>query len=648
MNTPFQVTMNTPMYALTRTWGQQHIDIVKDINDTFFKYGEDGVYDKDFNKLITRLSQNSKQGKSILNWKRDPAIILALCDRFSAYFNTKNIDQLISCFTKETYPMNCIESIMNTGYKFTDSQVAVLNTLGYPMYSLTKILAYNDFLSLLSTSEFANTLNNGLEHVLSTQDIECKVKMIRDICDKYKIKLQSDFVGAWIKSLRFLSKHDLYSSLDTLINIHHIAKKFNIEYVNETIIDIIDNNSIFFEEKNKVNYSFKNLKNTYCAEFDYAKFKVLSNFYNTFTINRSIIIDRLSLPIITALLHPLITNYNPINDIFYILTLVPLYHNNKLVTHLLNHNYLKYDQFLMYLLSIGLIDDNDIINECITKYNISINEQYIENFYTFAQYDILNLLCEHKIMPILQNILLCTSHDQLTGFYDNSIFIDDDIEKYICSIIGHTDPYDYNIFKEAINNNAHINIDYFLNIYDSLSERDKNIFERVDIDSIFKLSTIIKYRLNITDEYLINMIARGHWKSLILLLHISSEYDYLIDMMDINIIILAPSLIARKWLVNNILNSNICSFAMPNEHYTLQVNVQKDVDELMKMSIVNNIAKFRTDIITNRNDTKRRAIMSNICHTNLKISQTSWCGPEPLPNHDVISDVDVDYTDDDL
>jgi hypothetical protein len=653
MNKPFQLLMDSDLYLLRRVWGREIVDITKNINDTFLQYGEDGVSDREFNKLVTRLTKNSKNNTSVIQYRSDPEIISELCRSFPSHFNTKNMDQLISCFTKEKYPMNCIESIINSGYKFTDSQISALTALGYPMYTLTEGMSYSDFLLLFSSAEFLyyKELNDGMNvPELSQQNLNHKVSIIRDLCSKYKFTLWCDFISAWVKSLR-------NTPLDTIINIHKIAKVLNIKFENSTIIGIIDRDEIFDDEANMINYGVK-LKSIdgedIIATFDYDRFKILLNYYDTFVIDRSMILERISSAVFTKLIHPSITKYNQFSDIFYILSSLSNtpYHptRDEFVAHLITHNYLENHgfDFIVYLLSLGLVSDKNILKECITVHNVLTFEQYIENFYTFAQADVLNLLSEHKIIPTSQNILLCSSCSQLEEIYNNSIFIDDDMEKYIRMMIDYTNMYDGeycerydgeycernnqyiangcytyedNIMKTkngsvlAVGNIDHI--DYFLNIYDSLSERDKSIFEHIDINKIFWVSTIIKYGLTITDEYLKHMIMRGYWKTLLLLLHVSNVYDYLIEMIDINIVTFAPSIISRQWLMNNILNSDICSFTLPNKHFDSRINVQNDVNRLMKNPVLNIIEEMRSKLIAYRNNTKRDILIYKMTHESI-------------------------------
>src|SRR5205823_4262096 len=81
----------------------------------------------------------------------------------------------------------------------------------------------------------------------------------------------------------------------------------------------------------------------------------------------------------------------------------------------------------------------------------------------------------------------------------------------------------------------------FLDIYDSFSDRDKKIALRISIDDLMKTSTIIKYGITITHKMLEYKLLHGKWTAVVSLMHISRDYDYLIEMLDVETIMLAPS-----------------------------------------------------------------------------------------------------------
>ena len=124
----------------------------------------------------------------------------------------------------------------------------------------------------------------------------------------------------------------------------------------------------------------------------------------------------------------------------------------------------------------------------------------------------------------------------------------------------------------------------FVNIYNSLNKRDKLVAIRLPKNMIVNVSTIVRYNLTITKKMIEYKLINDQWKEIVSLLHLSKNYDYVIDFLDVETIMIASSYIARNWFMNNLINSDTKSLAITNKIFDLRPHIEKDVEDLVKIS----------------------------------------------------------------
>jgi hypothetical protein len=174
-------------------------------------------------------------------------------------------------------------------------------------------------------------------------------------------------------------------------------------------------------------------------------------------------------------------------------------------------------------------------------------------------------LSDAKIIPTIEMISKCTSHNTLDSFMTEPMFIDDDILEYIEKLTN----------KYSIVNTTNKTV---IRVYNSLSDGDKQVFIR--LRSLVHLPDLIRYNIHLTREYTEMLMQHGYWTDIVFLLHLSSMFNYILDYIDEEMILRCSSELGRLWFHNNILVGEI-QLVTPiktlNKRY-----VRVDIDNLIK------------------------------------------------------------------
>ena len=587
MQKPFEVIFNAPDYMLRYLHRNDRIKISEDIQKTYEQYGQEGVNDIDFNKLITLLTNGASH--SVISHRRDPVIILTLCACFPKKLNKKYIDSIIKCINSHSYPQSTIDEITKTGYTFTPQQIKTLHGMGYLMLTTLKTMSYDEFTSLFDNPTFISNIeiNIGVDYNQNKDSINGKIDMLKNICYKYNIKLEPSILMILLKKIE--QKIRVSSDwLNIIINIHIIVDKLGAGFVNETLLNILVNYNLF-------NFNIPN------PIIQYDKIKQLINYYDKSVINREFILKNiLNMYMFQTLIHPGITDYNPVEDIYIILGQIKNSHCIEIyLRHLLNHYYLKYDEFLLYLLSLGFDRNCIILNEYLKKNNMMIDDKYINNFFTFSDGESINMLSECKILPTMENILQCTQEKQLRYINNTNIFLDDQSEKYINLITNEN-------YSDCIKHN--IDEENFIEIYNSVNDKDKKILSRIPMNEILNFSTIVRYDIKLTKSYVTYMIMYGYLNDIIMLIYLSNKNNYLIEMFDIDMIILIPGALGRMWMMNNCYNGNIQAYILPDNLFDNKFYLDIDIKNLMEKQTINNINDIKTSVLTKKETIRRKML----------------------------------------
>jgi hypothetical protein len=571
MNGPFEAILRADRYHLGRTWGST-IDITGTIRNTYLDYG-DGVLQSYFDRMMTKITQGGKYSPFIA--KKVYHDIDDVCRMFSKKMNTVNVDKIIKCTDKnKRIGQSCFDTLFKYGYKFTKAQLKKLNGYGYLTltYMESEKIGYEYLLELIGNPDFIKHLVDQTEIVgnpLIDPLIDQLIETLKKLIGKNNITLKSDFLSTLMKSMETYGNGD-GCLLNRCINCHYVADKLGCPFSQDVLESVVKSCT-----KLKTNDAY-----------DYEKIKILMKYYDTSFINREYILSQVDLPsVFTFLLNPCFTDYNPTDDIFFILL-----SSSEYIEHLLKYGYLKYDLFLMFLISLGFGKGNDTenLNMCLDLIGVTSMNELIGNFYTFADHAILELLETHKFIQSVENLKLCTKIKQLTGILETSVFLDSECVDLIDDVVKKQNNKHY--FAMDLSHTD------FVKIYESMGSDDRKIIERLCYEQIMDLGFLVRYNVRLTRPLVESIVCRGMWDQIIRLMHLSDRYDYLMDMMDWEMIVQIDEYIGRKWIMRNIIESRKESFAFQNKFINSMANVKEDRATLLKKPIINQIDVIKESI----------------------------------------------------
>jgi hypothetical protein len=576
------------------------LNIARIIQETYDLYGE-RVTERQFNKMISQItSGKNKKYDSPISCRKDPNIIKYICILYPQFLTCDIVGKLIECMRISAYDIDCIEAISNTGYKFTQSQTMILSQNGYDLSTIIDNMTYDDFLALFTNPMFISKLAEKIQSKKSKTGFAEAKEILSTICKKHNLILDERLILVWIIAIinHSVINKSFQPDLTYLYHMHVIIKEIGGKFTNDTMVYII---------------KYWNSTYMYQNAGDYDTLKSIISFYDNFEIDRDIILQFITetpdIRRFEILMHPAITRYNPLQDIYYIISNPMILDITNYLLHLLKNNYMIYDDFLLFIISLRSNDEGiSIVLQKYIEAQKEIKPEYIQNFFTFGNYNVIRELFHNKIMPELKNVARCTNTKQIKYINDNSIFLDDDASEYI----EHVLQYDCDTYGNSINDT--IPVKAYIKIYESLSNRDKKIFDRITMYEICTASTIVRYQITLTEEYVEHLIASDNWKCILTLIHLSSAYDYIIDMIDIDKILLAPNSITRIWLMKNIYESSRKTFATNDMFFDKQPNIDKDVQELLKKPIINDIHEIKDNVYKAREE-KNKKITLEYCNS---------------------------------
>ena len=353
LNKPFQTIVDAKRYQFGYI-GNMKININNCILKTKLQYGVDGVSQQDFDKMISVLCTGTH---SVLSMFRDPSIITQICTSYPQYLNEKNVDNIINCLVEICYPQSCIDNISNVGYVFTESQVKKLYALGYMMLNIVKTMTYQEFLALFDHADFWLTFRHdiNIDYTINPGIIDSKITMLKDIRDKFKFQIEDNFAHHISEKYNLMRNVDNYVCyVNIVLNIHIIANSLGMCFTRHYFYRIVENSHRFYMPPNNVGVDYHNIGE-------------IIKYYGD-PINRKFILDCVDktmtygIYIFRGFLTPILSSYDPMEDIFYIMFNVANHQRCQYIQHMLDSNYLKYDDFLMFLMYILSEDKCNVLD----------------------------------------------------------------------------------------------------------------------------------------------------------------------------------------------------------------------------------------------------------------------------------------------
>lgn len=605
MQRPFHEIINASKYRLKYVNAYDPFSIIKIIKDTAQQVNVNDIYisDADFDNMIKALTSGGMS--SAIASRKEPGIITSLCTHFPTKITKKHIDKMIKCMDKKSYPKSCVDAISNIGHVFTKSQMKHLIASGYDMISDIGEMNYDEFLAFFNNVDYVNELRYALsaKYDESPHILNHKIKSMNDLRLKYNIKFDTKFIDIIVTKV-FSNNF----TLNSLFNVHLLAKNMEMDFDKNQFKNILRiillRDLVSYYEESKCSDDQK------CMLF-----KNICDYYGPSVIDRDLILDFCDkFSIIKLIIHPFLTDYNPLDDLFYMLTQISPLDTCEYLKHLLKLKYLNYDDFLLYLLSLGYDDNNATLLREYIGQNNKIHDDYLPFFYMFTNSSTLMILFDNKIMPMPENVLQCTKIEQLTYIKDTDVFMDDKNIKFI-ETITDKNYYESNIFFE-------LSQEHFLELYYSLTKKDREIIIRIPIQNVLKLGTIIRYDIKLTKQYLTYLILYGYWRDILKLLCFTNKYDYLYSMFDIDMILHVPTMIARMWFLNNIYNSSLKLYKLsipsnyhklmkiPCNVFDLKLNLDIDMANLLKLNIINDVKTMHNNVIESKQAIRKSYILN--------------------------------------
>lgn len=544
--------------------------VIQCLKDTHKQYGSN-ISQKEFDAMINFITKVENNILSMYGFEGNQIeIIKTLCELFPTFIDVKMIDSLVKCRFYSTY----IPFIKNTGYEFTPSQINSLIKKGFKKIELIDTISYTEFLESIAVghgeswrNDFENCCFDDDKHVLNK-----KVTPLKTIIDNNSFTVQDNLVMAIIKKCSEYEKHNIMIAL----NAHILARELGVKQFTEKNLE---NVLLHYDKKYAFQYAFSK---TNPDERTIIVCKILQ-FYDKKPITRSMILKMETENWMECFLRPDMTDYEPINDIIFCHGLK----QPNMTNHLFDNNYVKHDDFF----SIVMLFNKSIICDVSTEPNPYLMKMIddrkfnmcdLDAMFAFCDVPMLRLLLNIKIIPTKQQVLSITDHN-VFRHYGDTLKIFTNADATLDNIIKSVDESSSNVRHF---DNLEDSVDS-VKIYDSLSERDKQIFIRL---RKLKFDEIVRYDIKLTKQLVDYLISIGRWLDIAKLLYLSKEYDYVIDMID-DIFLSSPTYFSRLWLNNNIVMGKKNSFSsierIPRKY------VQIDVNELLAKPALIDIEKIR-------------------------------------------------------
>jgi len=543
MELPFHYLRKASLYELTSRWHGKD-DLIECLNKTAIDHELNITYsDVDF--MICCLTKGNTN--SALSNKSDEKndLYALICKKYSKFINPKIVDKMLKCMSQYKKPNNdWIEILQKNGYIFTKSQLKTLYELGYIILNGIKSMNLDDLKSLMKIDGFFGEIRDSL----NSNNIDNVIAKLSPLIIQFKIQIDCEF-------LLYLIGYTQISSitLDYLLNCHNVQ---NILW------DLINKDQKEFcadQDQDQMKFSTNNLndvfKNVSCIKYDspdsIQKVKSILSFYsiNNAHLTRGIFLNN-DLHFFELIAHPSLTDYNPINDIYYWINRwgEPSY---ELIEQLIMKKYIKYDQFLMNLYSLGFGGGGSIDLNKLSDMGIQPTQKQIDRMFRLG-IDIESLL-ENRFVPTSEQLHTimspCAMEIINSSYYCSSLSLK----------LKNQMDHERNIFKAI--NSKYDSLEVFL----SLSKRDQYIFERLSTNDWTNISTILLYDIHLTKSLLILMMYDDMWESIVKLIHISTKYDYVIDLIDNKVVECCSSYTARVWLRKNILEPKSNKLLNPSD-----------------------------------------------------------------------------------
>lgn len=582
MKIPFEEIIYAPHSTPSYSWSTIIMRSLQETHDAFGGYIEKAFFKKMMDRIFgsVYLSLPYARIYSIFKQLKNPKIVELLCILFPANLTDDDvINAIIPSLRIDDYPETCINNILEIGIKLRMDQVIAVAVGGYSIVKLfTEIVTYDIFkkflIDFIACTEVINILASGHE----TEKLRIYGRNINALATKYNIVYDDNIIIDLLGLQRGVS-------LSYIAGIHILMRLIGV--------------------KKLPNECFHNLKDYNVAYVTHKEILILYDI----KIDRDIVFYSIGVSGIPDILFMIgaDNDYNPKDDLIAILMLCitkGINHEKivSLMNHFLDNGHIKYDEFLIRVISTGLLNQTRttyrdsksvegailagsttypaiLLKTCIYE-GIFPDMIDIQNIFMFCDFDVINILLNNKITPTCELVSKCLNKNVIYPILISTLYDDNRIYEYLDILENDVDMnrlggigYVYNNTKVIPDAKCDIQT---RKLYDSLSLEDREIFVRMnDRSSIYE---IMLYDITLTQEYVTYILGTPRWMDLILLLTISKKYDYVINMITYDTVLSCNNSMGRYWLVNNIINNDNIVFS---KYHDLYVPHQSDRETLI-------------------------------------------------------------------
>ena len=625
MDKPFKYIVNTSVYNLR--WGgygwrrgDNSETLAKCITDTATYYDQTQVTPAQFKRMIDKITQGATNSPLHQRACVDETV-QAICIYYPGHLTTTNVTSLIKCFTsKNTVAVEYIES---TGYKFTSAQYKALNKAGILMTDKMESMSLSEFYSLFANVGFQSKINGRGQWEVNPDHYEIKspkqnnkdnkeltiadtsgynvvpvedkihtkkglnsysqYEYLKQLIDRFDIQLDVEFWGHMIgiaaSPQRYASS---YFTIQSLLNLHRVVVALGYNPTKTQFLALFRSYRIDYD----------NFNDTDTMRW----LDKISAFYPDTTIDRNDIIEicvNLSRNIsnVNLLIKSKMCSYDPMLDLYYwlnntfrdmrrvLINRVKESRNQELYLHLVSLGHIEFEDFRNY------IQENP---DCGWD-----NEEFIRTTISFSKNaDIIKYYVDNKLIVNLDLLNYVRCRDTIDNIYRSCTSYD---EKGFDRIIELTHEKKTVIGIDS-SNTEHDSFKY--RVYRTLSPRDRRIMTHnsgIITYPLINLKLILRYDIQINPIYLEYLLSTGNEELVITLLHMSRKYNYLIGMIDLDMVLKCRNYLPRMWFYTFIVlprtiddmkaeEFNFCPFDRSEEYiFNVEMNDKENADLPLEM-----------------------------------------------------------------
>lgn len=576
MNKPFQYIDDRTAYNLRYAYGyydNKNKDTIQGcITKTADHYDQDVVTPVQFKNMIDRITQGASNS-AITSRRCVNEVIQAICIYFPKHLKQTNVTSLLKCV--QSTDMGAVEYIESTGYKFTNAQIQTLIRNGILMIDKMQSMTLPSFYALFSNNSFTAKINSGwdINPSIYTTDSEVakKSRPKRGMTARkgqYKKEGQDENDDQAIQIITIYSQYTYLSK---------IVKKFDLKLDNQIwihMMDIIGSISPwviinlhrvlmalgaplsrdFLEELfNNHTVAYTNLDSA-IEQMD----EVFS-MYPDFRIDRAHIMKTMKCNDLKGnklLLGSRFCSYDLMDDMYYWLDTGSSFVKSYLIQRITDLNDLD---LMAHIVSLGYVDfgiARTFLNGNVEYVN---SEAFTKRLLAFGVTDdFVKMYVDNKCIVGIDTLEYMLSKESIESLYKYATSYTDKGVEYMTRLM-HEERYsidDKVVVRPSNSYNSNHDLDDIYRVLKSMSERDRRIYSHLtynDANALVRHSNILRYDTVITCEYLKYILTMGCENTIIKLLHITHKYDYLIAMIDSDMVLTCHNYLARLWMHNNII-----------------------------------------------------------------------------------------------